>query len=202
MSIPAVAPLDPLLALHAETLTDLEKTRIALDNRVRSLEALGVTEEGQAKMGALAEAVQKIELQTINELERTMKKHSLGNWIAGQKGLGFKQTSRLLAVLGSMDRFPTVSKLWAYCGMHVVDGKAPRHTKGQQSNWNEQARMRIRLISESCIKCRTSPYRPVYDAGRLKYADLEITDGHKHNRALRLVSKAILKDLWLQGHNG
>lgn len=48
------------------------------------------------------------------------------------------------------------------------------------------------------MKQRHSPYRAVYDAGRSKYAACEITDLHKHNRALRLVAKAILRDLWIE----
>ena len=63
---------------------------------------------------------------------------------------------------------------------------------------------------------RRSPYRDVYDAGRARYADAvhehpcarcgpkgypapvgsPLSDGHKHARALRLVAKAVLLDLW------
>jgi len=64
--------------------------------------------------------------------------------------------------------------------------------------------------------CRCSPYRLVYDAARAKYADAvhpsqcvrcgpagspalagsKLSDAHKLARALRAVSKAIVKDLW------
>ena len=63
-----------------------------------------------------------------------------------------------------------------------------------------------------------SPYRAVYDDGRAKYAESvhdvacrqcgskgkpapvgsELRDGHKHARAMRLVMKAILRDLWIE----
>lgn len=66
-------------------------------------------------------------------------------------------------------------------------------------------------------RCACSPYRVVYDEGRRKYADAvhqvpckrcgpsgrpaevgrPLSDGHKHARALRLVAKTVLKDLWL-----
>jgi hypothetical protein len=59
--------------------------------------------------------------------------------------------------------------------------------------------MRAFLVAESCIKHRTSPYRTVYDAARLSWADRDTSDGHKHNHALRLVAKAVLKDLWIEG---
>lgn len=45
---------------------------------------------------------------------------------------------------------------------------------------------------------RRSPYRDVYDRGRLIYAQREEwTDAHRHNAALRLVGKEFLRDLWL-----
>jgi hypothetical protein len=58
--------------------------------------------------------------------------------------------------------------------------------------------MRAFLIAESCIKRMDSPYRPVYDAARASWADRDVKDGHKHNHALRLTAKAILKDLFVE----
>jgi hypothetical protein len=75
--------------------------------------------------------------------------------------------------------------------------------------------MRLYLISVSIVKAG-GPYREIYDGGRTKYADAvhqveckrcgpaglpaqpgsALSDGHKHARALRLVSKTILRDLW------
>lgn len=99
-----------------------------------------------------------------------------------------------------------------------VGGVAPRRRKGQHANWNDAARMRARLVAESCIKARTSPYRLTYDEGRAKYADAvhnqpcpqcgpagkpaqpgsPLSAGHQHARALRLVAKAILRDMYLE----
>lgn len=149
---------------------------------------------------------------------------------------------------GLHDRPRTVSELWAYCGLHVIHpprdnqahpddvgtgarpdqvrretqvasvGVAPTRKRGQKENWNGIARKRVWLIAESCMKKSHSPYRPVYEAGRAKYADAvhpapcarcgpsghpaaagsPLSAGHQHARALRLVSKAILRDLWVE----
>lgn len=100
----------------------------------------------------------------------------------------------------------------------IVPGLAPSRRKGQRANWNTTAKMRVFLIAESCVKQRSSPYRTVYDAGRAKYADSvhvypcprcgpankpapvdsPLSLGHQHARALRLVMKAILRDLWIE----
>lgn len=92
-------------------------------------------------------------------------------------------------------------------------GVAPRRKRGQKANWSTDAKTRIYLIAESCMKNRNSPYRKVYDDGRAKYAEsvhavacapcaalpgAPLRDGHKHARAMRLVMKAVLRDLWIE----
>ena len=81
--------------------------------------------------------------------------------------------------------------------------------------------MRAYLAAESCMKQRESPYRAVYDATRVKYADAvhsaecarcgpsghpampgsALSDGHKHARGLRAVAKEILRDLWREARD-
>lgn len=92
-------------------------------------------------------------------------------------------------------------------------GVAARRRKGQRANWSTAAKTRAYLIAESCLKQAKSPYRAVYDTGRAKYADAVHTVdcaqckakpgeplklGHQHARAMRLASKAILRDLWVE----
>jgi hypothetical protein len=99
-----------------------------------------------------------------------------------------------------------------------VVGVAPVRRRGMQSNWSGEAKMRAYLCAESCIRQAHSPYRAVYDAARVKYAEAlhqvpcvrcgpaghpaqvgsELNLGHKHARGLRAVSKAILRDLWIE----
>jgi hypothetical protein len=107
----------------------------------------------------------------------------------------------------------------ATCDTHAwIAGVAPSRHKGQKANWNSDAKMRAFLCAESCIKQAASPYRAVYDDGRYKYADAThqnecrrcgpagkpapigspLSAGHQNARALRLVAKAILRDLWIE----
>lgn len=80
-------------------------------------------------------------------------------------------------------------------------GVAARRRKGQKANWSNEAKMRARLCAESCIKQAHSPYRPVYDASRAADAGRGLTPLHEHNRALRKVAKALLKDLWREARD-
>jgi hypothetical protein len=104
----------------------------------------------------------------------------------------------------------SVSQLWSYCG-HGDPTRKPR-IKGiteveLAACGNPKAKMLAHLLAESCMKLPggqdkrgytlpRSPYRDTYDASRLRYADRDWTDGHKHNAALRATGKEILLDLW------
>lgn len=128
-----------------------------------------------------------------------------------------------------LDRPRTVSELWSYCGYAVVNGAAPARRKGQRSNWSPDARSRARMIAESCLKSG-GHYADIYRETKEHYAgavhDREcaqcgtrkkdgspglpalpttpLKDGHVHARALRAISKELLRDLWIEArkHHG
>lgn len=218
----------PTLAMAAEVVDDLEKVRIANENRLRSLtdpEIYGLTlhHPDVMQLAALVEQLKATEAQAVKNLEKVMKAHPLGKWVKESTGVGFKQCARLLASVGDPywndlhERPRTVSELWAFCGMHVVNGAAVHRSRGVQSNWSPDARMRVWLIAQSCIKTK-GKYRDVYDGGRVKYEGAvhvseckrcgpkgkpalpgsELSAGHQHARATRLICKEVLKDLWLE----
>ena len=99
----------------------------------------------------------------------------------------------------------TVGQLWSYCG----HGAALRRRAGMTQAdalalGSTQAKTLAHRMAESCMKMpgsetrARSPYRDVYDAARESVVGRDDwTDGHKHNHALRLTAKAILRDLWV-----
>lgn len=128
----------PLLALLADVLDDLERTRIANENRLRQLTRDEVDSDGeergfgltldQPQVAALADVVEalgKLEHQSTLNLQRALRKHPLGPWVKATVGVGEKQGARLIAAIGDPywntlhDRPRLVSELWAYCGLHV-----------------------------------------------------------------------------------
>lgn len=234
---------DHLLYFFADQLDDLERIRIAAENRLRTLTSDGEWGKGLPPESRQAQTVAKnvadlvaLEHQATLQLKRAVRDHYMGEWVKQTIGVGEKQAGRLLAAIGNpwwnhtAGAPRTVSQLWAFCGLHVWSnpghegaatherdaGVAPYRTRGVKANWSTDARTRTYLVAESCIKQRRSPYRAVYDDGRTKYDDAThqveckrcgpkgkpaqpgspLSAGHQHGRAMRLVMKALLKDMW------
>ncbi|OHV42267.1 hypothetical protein BBK14_11355 [Parafrankia soli] len=116
---------------------DLERTRIAAENRLRQLTRDEVDSDGvmrgfalgdreAAPYAAMVEQLAKVEHAAVLELQRRMRKHPLGPWVKAQIGIGEKQAARLIAAIGDpywndlRERPRTVSELWAFSGYHVL----------------------------------------------------------------------------------
>lgn len=219
---------DGTLHSLATFLDDIEGVRKSAENRLRILTTSEPDSDGVVRGMGLDEShpvvlsltvmlngIQQIEADNVKILQKTMKKHPLGDWGKTQIGIGEKQLARLLAAIGDpywreevvyddgtvIPEGPrTVSQLWAYCGLHVNSGEAVRRKKGVQSNWSTNAKTRAYLVATSCIKQAHSPYRKIYDDRRAVTAvsHPDWTPAHSHSDALRIVSKAILKNLWVE----
>lgn len=245
-AVPVLA--DPLLALAADVLDDLERIRIANENRLRQLtrsaeDGFGLSIDDPnvraivslvagmnckstvlADLGWERPAKKRgqpccLEHEAESNLTRLLRNHPLGPWVKQARGVGEKQAARLLAAIGDPywntlhNRPRLVSELWSYAG--YGDAAAQVRKRGQKSNWSTAAKMRAYLVSVSIIKAG-GPYREVYDAARAKYdgavhaveckrcgpagkpaaVGSPISAGHQHGRALRAVSKELLRDLW------
>jgi hypothetical protein len=171
-----------------------------------------------ALKGSLAQA-EGAEDIAVKALEQTMRAHPIGAWAAATAGVGLKTGARLLAAVHDPywndlhERPRTVGELFAFCG---VAGPGYRKAKGRQANWSAVARVRCYIIAEGMVKNRASAYRSVYDAGRERYAETvhgepcarcgpkgkpaaegsPLSLAHQHARAMRLVMREILRDLW------
>jgi hypothetical protein len=119
-----------LLSHYARQLWDLQKERIGAGNRVAALERDGLGDYAEPARAVVAQ-YEEIEKSIERVLVREAKRHFMADWISAQRGIGLPGFARLLGVTGNIDRFPTVSKLWKYLGLHVVDGHAPKRVKGE-----------------------------------------------------------------------
>jgi hypothetical protein len=186
---------DPLLSLAADIVDDLEKVRVANENRLRQLTRSEGDKDGQnrgwgldldhpdvARLAGLVDLLIAAEKQAIKNLEIHMKQHPLGPWVKLAKGVGEKQAARLLAAIGDpywnelKNRPRRVAELRSYCGYGDAEKQVRR--KGVKANWSADAKKRAYLVATSIIKAG-GPYREVYDQARAKY------DGAVHTSECR-----------------
>jgi len=246
---------DDTLGICADVVQDLEDVRKANENRLRTLTAprdqhghgMSIEHPDVKRLSDIVAAISAAEHQAVLNLQRVIRKHPLGPFVKNSKGVGEKQAARLLRTIGDPywnelhDRPRKLRELYRFCGMDVVNtsaqtltdshgcngpGVAPSKQRGEKVHWSPDARMRLWLVANQCVKepgtswpdgpQPTWRYREVYEQGRTKYADaihtteckrcgpkgkpaLEgspLSAAHQHARAIRLICKAILRDLW------
>ena len=185
---PIERPLaDPTLALAADVVDDLERVRIAEENRLRSLTAtdgfgLDESHPDVARLAAIVTALGKVEHDAILNLNRAVRKHPLGEWQRAQKGVGEKTFARLLATMGgdpyvnlATGEPRTVSQLWSYCG-HGDSTRRIRKGMTQDELFacgSPTAKKRLWLIASKCLMAQ-GPYADVY------YARKAANEGRTH----------------------
>lgn len=104
---------DPGLGIAAEIVDDLERTRIANENRLRQLTRMTIDSDGLLRgrcyspidkdierITALVEGLKRTEHEAVLHLQRVVRVHPLGIWGKQIRGVGDKQLARLLAVIG------------------------------------------------------------------------------------------------------
>lgn len=201
----------------AEVYEDIQRVRIAVNNRI---DRAPIDPEMMAsRLGGIKETEHQIGLLLRRTFRRVVEPEIVG-WQAQTIGVGEHLLARLLGVIGhpvhttvhawegegadrvlvvAGEKERRVSDLWSYCG-HGDATRRPR--KGMSAAdgaacGNPRAKMIVHLMAESCLKAKArSPYGPVYDEARVRYEDRDWTALHRHNAALRLVGKEILRDLW------
>ena len=177
---------DPTLALAADVVDDLERVKIANQNRLRTLTMDGDHGHGMSvehpdvkRLAALVKLLVDVEHQATLNLARVMRHHPLGEFVKNSKGIGEKQAARLLASIGDPywndlhNRPRRLRELNRFCGVDVgADGVAPSKQRGERVHWSPDARMRLWNIAIRCVmNGHGGPYRAEYEAGREKYAD-------------------------------
>ena len=206
---------------------DVQKTRVASENRIRSL---GELEEGD--ISDVAGTLQQTEALLAKDIRKSVRQHPFyPYWLKHVKGIAEVLSAQLICLIRGqvhtpecqekrdkyfskrkkgegkrakrfecdcpiqeIERFRTVSALWAYAGLHTVDGKAPRRKKGETSSWNHKLRMLMYNVSASFVRCTTGPYRKWYDEFKAKEQKKhpDLRKMHIEMRVRRRVSKLFL----------
>ncbi len=200
-----------------EVYYDVQKTRIAAEHRIRKAGEHGLSEASvEVLMDWVNERMGKQETELKAMVLKRIKEEPLWKqWLEGVKGVGPCIAGGLMAWIGDCSRFDTVSKLWAYCGMHVVDGEAPRRKRGEKANWNGTLRTLCWKAGQSFVRVGQG-YRDLYLQEKVRLRGLhpeavafdpprkkkdgspllKYTDGHIDAMARRHTAKMFLAHYW------
>lgn len=132
-------------------------------------------------------------------------------YLSGINGIGPTLSAGIIGWIHPISRFDTISKLWRYSGLAVIDGHAERKKRGEKIHYNPKLKTFMWKVSKSFVyrSAEKSPYRRLYDEVKAdykrKFPEVVVVDGkkkynpgHLHNMALRKVAKVFLANLWVK----
>lgn len=209
--------LNSSLAIHARILTDIQKTRVAIGNRIKAMEGNGIADvlipAGAVPMvfALLKDAEKALHKALVTEA----KGHFMRDWVERTPGIGLYGFALLIGITGPLDHFSTVSKLWKYLGLHVTsEGTAPKLHKGQRlipraeadelgieaTAYSSQGRALCRNLGMAIVCANKGPHREAYDRKKVEYQAerLEWTPLHCDLAARRYAVKMLIKDMWVE----
>lgn len=208
---------------------DVQEVRISAEHRIRKAGEHGLSESTVTRlMDWVNERMDKQERELKAMVLKQIKDEPIWrDWLEGVKGVGPCIAGGLMARIGDCSLFDTVSKLWAYCGQHVVNGEAPKRKRGEKANWNAflrtlawkagksfvmvgggyrdlylQEKVRLRKLHPEPVAHDPPRYkRQTGDetaAGKPKEEVLKYSDGHVDAMARRHTAKVFLAHYWHQ----
>lgn len=221
------------LSFLVRQLLSIQKIRIACQLRIKALTKQGV---GDEETKWLSDQAKKLEEEAKERLKDLLKSHLVWsvvweNWLSRVNGIGELLAGEIIGGFESAlkegetlgNHFKTVSQMWAFAGLDVKDGKAPKTKRKEKQSFNNQLRsLLLGRLGVSILRMSRSTYRDYYDQGKKQYyqrlqkenkkivpasklpkkdgkryepLDM-ISEGHIHQMALRKMVKLFVSHLW------
>lgn len=139
--------------------------------------------------------------------ERQIKKDTMTlaawPWVAGIRGFGVGNFGLLVGEAGDIGSYKNPSSLWKRMGMAVIDGERQRKCVDKEKaliHGYSPRRRAMAFVLGDCLVKGGSRYRVVYDQRKAHTteAHTEWTPKHRHNDAMRFMTKRVLVDLWVE----
>jgi len=163
----------------------------------------------------LAKRETEIEIEYENHLKPLIDKEPIWNqWLIYVKGISTRNSCRLLRYFGYCERFDTVSKLWAYSGLGLKDGKSVGRKKGEQLPYNLKIKTGMLGVLGDCLIKSNGKYKKlIYDVYKKRIQERGCCEkihpkhkkkkcrdypGHSANMARRHMVKIFLQHYWIQ----
>lgn len=184
------------LTLLTRQFYSLQSQRMGMAKRIGAYDELGLdVPHTEQALEPIVEAEKKME-KHIQSLVKTVPIYKA--WLKDVKGIGPKLAASLIAEIGSPDRFPCVSALWHYCGIHVKDGVCPAMYRGDKVTWNPELKKICYKIGEQFVRLgsRGGLGRELYNEYRAHYEAQD--DKRAHFKAKHRATKDFIRCLWVK----
>lgn len=161
------------------------------------------------------------------EMIKLAKKLPVYSWVKGIAGLGEIGLSVIVGEAGDLSKYPNIRHLWKRLGLAPYDGRAMsnwRQGELEKSEWEacgycgkrraeiyacvgkglENHQLGSAKKAGTNFSVAKGPYGHVYVARRTHCLEThpDWSRGHYHDDAMRVMTKAVLKDLWIEWHRG
>lgn len=161
--------------------------KLLFDRLMERKETLRIMSEAwRKKLEGRHADLEAVEARLLKDTATIIRDHPI--WVGmlkDTKGIGPTMGGVTISEIRDISRFDTISKLWAYCGLHVIDGRAARRKRGEAANWNGFLKTKLLGVAgPSFLRC-ASPYREHYDhyKERLMHRPCSLPP-EKHRRVL------------------
>jgi hypothetical protein len=144
----------------------------------------------------------------IDSADRLMARLARGlpvaDWARAQKGFGLPGLAKTVGELGDLSAYRKgVAGVWKRAGLAVIDGGRQRRVSGDAALLHGYApgrRSTFWNIAAAVLKAQgtgeaAGPWRAVYDRRKALELTRVETPMHAHNRAMRFMTKRLLRDL-------
>lgn len=149
--------------------------------------------------------------------EREMQRHAKGlpvwTWAASVKGLSAQGLACIIGETGDLSNYETKERVWKRLGLAVIDGIAQqRRSKMEEAaahGFSPKRRATVWAIADVLLQAQwrgerdgkpahpIGPYGAVYGRRKAHTVNREgWTPKHRDNDARRVMSKALIEDLW------
>jgi len=165
-----------------------------------------------AVFAAAIEPMQKARHEVELEMKRLARKLPVFAWAKEVKGLGELGLAVIVAEAGDLAKYPKKGHLWKRLGLAPYEGKAYStwRTKGGLSaedwtaaGYSPRRRAEVyAVISEPLFRAQSvaaGPYRAIWERRRAAtaVAHPDWTKAHSHMDGLRVMTKYLIRDLWV-----
>lgn len=161
------------------------------------------------------EAWDKHRNQTEKQMRKLARTLPVWPWVEQIRGFGDLGLAIIVAEAGDLSNYATKERVWKRLGLAVIAGERQQKKTGAEAaaahGYSPRRRAEIwTLLSDAMFRHQwrgakegeaagpAGPYGEVYASRKAHTETREWTLAHRHNDARRVMSKALIADLWKQ----